>query len=76
MMNKHRRLESNEEIMLAALEKRGFLDMRIMFQVRDKDGTWRSLSGRTISARKIPNQGKLWQLVKKVFDSLFSVPAS
>lgn len=63
MMGKTKRQESNEEVMLASLEHRKSLDLRVLFQVKDKAGTWRMLRGQELIMRKIPNQGRLLSLI-------------
>lgn len=67
MMGLQKRQESNEEVMLAALEHRKSLDLRVLFQVRDKDGTWRILRGQELIVKKIPNQGRLLSLINKIW---------
>lgn len=70
MMGNTKRQESNEEVMLASLEHRKSLDLRVLFQVRDKDGTWRVLRGQEFTVRKIPNQGRLLSLVNAAWLAL------
>jgi len=59
-----KRLQSDEEIMACALEKPGsYLSLRILFQVKDKDGTWRVMRNKGIQLSKIPTQGRLLSLI-------------
>lgn len=67
MMGTTKRKESNEEVMLASLEHRKSLDLRVLFQVKDKDGIWRVLRGQEIIMKKIPSQGRLLSLINGVW---------
>lgn len=70
MDSQQKRLQSDEEIMAEALDKRGALSLRVSFAVKDSRGVWRPLRRRDISLRQIPNQGRLWRLVDTVLNSL------
>ncbi len=63
---RNKRKESNEEIMLRALDKFGCLTMRVMPMVKDTNYRWKALRGRSIMIRKIPNQGTLFEVLRKI----------
>jgi hypothetical protein len=61
-----KRLQSDEEIMALALDKRGSLQVRIIFQVYDAAGTWRVMRNQGVTLTKIPTQGRLLSLLNGV----------
>ncbi len=58
-----KRLQSDEEIMALALAKRGYLDVRIIFQVKDEAGTWRVMRNQGTRLTKIKTQGRLFSML-------------
>ncbi len=70
MMGTAKRKEGNEEVMLLALEHRKSLDLRVLFQVRDKSGVWRMLRGQEFTVKKIPNQGRLLSLINRAWQAV------
>jgi hypothetical protein len=62
------RLESNEELMLAALEKHGSITLRLLPMIKCSDGLYRSLRGAGIIVKHLRSQGKLLRLVKGIVE--------
>lgn len=61
--------QCNEERMLNSLKrwgKYGGMAMRIRFELRDDDGVYRTLAGKTIVIRKVPTQGLLLDIVENI----------
>jgi len=57
---------SNEEIMERALDKFGYLTLRVSFSVRDSDGQYKGLRGKAITLTKVRNPEGVEGLVDRV----------